>query len=83
MGEGCRGRGVRGSGYLAPPTTTMPMLAALEEELLVFCSRELGRAARRLCRYCSGISVLTENLSTFIHSNYNLYTSFTFIADAL
>lgn len=36
--------------YLATPTTTMPMLAALEEELLVFCSRELGRWAVRLWR---------------------------------
>lgn len=49
--------------YLATPNTTMPIPAALEDELLVFCSRELGRAAvGLLCRYCSGMSVLTENL---------------------
>lgn len=53
--------------YLATPTTTMPMLAALEEELLVFCSRELGRWGR-LWRYCSGKSVVTENLDTYKES---------------
>lgn len=47
---------------LASPTTTMPMPAALDE-LLLFCSREPGRAARPV-RYCSGSSVVTENLGT-------------------
>ena len=53
----------------------MPIPVALDEELLAFCSRELGRA-RPL--YASGSSVDTENLKCY-QCNKVIYSYITYI----